>query len=92
VGRTSTKLCTKFEDARPNGFGDILNGMPTFLWVTCPRPPVLGHLSYATPPFRNIASDLVGNSKAKLCTKFEVCSFTYFRDIVKGMPNIMEVM
>ena len=33
----------------------------------------------------------VGGDKTKQCTKFEVSSFTGFRDILEGMPNFLAV-
>jgi len=53
--------------------------------VTLPRPHVnvLSEILYTV---------LVGRGKVKLCTKFEVTSFTGFGDIVDGVLNFTGVM
>ena len=57
------KLCTIFEVSSFVGFGDIIEGMPNILGVTCPKPRPLSETGYQI---------LVARDQAKMFTKFEV--------------------
>ena len=76
------KLCTNLKVSSFTGFGDILEGMPNFLGVTCPRPRPLSEILY----FR-----LVEGAKLKPCTYLELASFTAFGVILEGMPKFLGV-